>query len=77
MKFKLVQKKSTKQLTTFHVLNERGDICGSVGVAPNEANDLLKHWVGAREERREPEMKAPSMKKMSSDRVKRAVLRGC
>ena len=45
-KFRLIQKSSNRLLTKFHVLNEDGDIVGSIGVEPSQASDLLKHWSG-------------------------------
>ena len=78
MRFKLVKKSTNRSLTTFHVHNERGDIIGSVGVAPEEADDLLRHWSGAadRGERQPPVANAKPMPLMG--RMPRAmVLRGC
>jgi hypothetical protein len=46
MDFKLTEKKRTTSLVTFHILNARNDVVGSVNVAPSEANDLLAHWKG-------------------------------
>jgi hypothetical protein len=42
MTFKLLKKAVGATLTKFHVLNSRGDICGSINVGNGEVNDLLK-----------------------------------
>jgi hypothetical protein len=41
MNFKLVKKSTGAVLTKFHVVNARGDICGSINVANGEVSDLL------------------------------------
>jgi hypothetical protein len=47
MRFRLVHKTTTAANAVFHITNARGDICGSVNVAPGEVNDLRKCWAGA------------------------------
>jgi hypothetical protein len=80
MTFKLKHKVTNKSVATFHILNAAGDIVGSVGVAPGQVSDLLRHWNGPVDrggEQREPSVKAPLAKKMSTERTRKAVLRGC
>jgi hypothetical protein len=51
--FKLSKKSTGRTLTTFHVTNARGDICGAINVPNEQASDLQKHW-------REPGAPAPT-----------------
>jgi hypothetical protein len=46
MTFKLEKKTSNRLQTTFHVLNGKGDICGSINIKNSEVSDLLRCWVG-------------------------------
>jgi hypothetical protein len=47
MSFRLTKKSTGKVLTTFHVLNSAGDICGSINCRNGkEADDLLRCWSG-------------------------------
>ena len=77
MKFKLTKKTVGKLNSTFHVTDQQNAIVGSITVRNEDANDLLKHWLGAREERKQPEMKTPVAKRMTSPKMKAAILRGC
>jgi hypothetical protein len=44
MTFKSSKKSTGRTLTTFHVTDDKGMICGSINVANNQADDLMKHW---------------------------------
>ena len=46
MRFRLTKKSTGQILTTFHVLDSAGDICGSINVPNEQANDLLRCWQG-------------------------------
>jgi hypothetical protein len=74
MNFRLVQHKSTRALTTFHVLNKAGDVVGSINVPPAEAKDLQKCWLGAH---RDPAAKAGPPRVRLPAMSKAAILRGC
>lgn len=45
-KFQLVKKSENRLVTKFQVLNDAGDIVGSIGVEPGQVADLLRHWSG-------------------------------
>ena len=47
MTFRLVHKTTTAANAVFHIVNAKGDICGSVNVSPGQENDLRKCWRGA------------------------------
>jgi hypothetical protein len=82
--FRLEKKSSNRVKTVFHVVNDSGDICGSINVAPSEESDLLKHWAGAKDQR-QPQAQAQSqnpfvealMRAKSKVTNRQAVLRGC
>jgi hypothetical protein len=44
--FRLTQKSIKKSLAKFHVSNARGDVVGSINVAPEEVETLLRQWSG-------------------------------
>jgi hypothetical protein len=44
--FKLIQRSSNRLVTTFHIVNAKGDVCGSVSCAPQEESQLLRCWSG-------------------------------
>jgi hypothetical protein len=47
MSFRLTKKSTGKVLTTFHVLNSAGDICGSINVRNGkETEELIRCWSG-------------------------------
>ncbi len=46
MTFRLEKKTSNQLQTTFHVINGKGDLCGSINVKNSEADDLLRCWTG-------------------------------
>jgi hypothetical protein len=74
MRFKLVQRANTK----FQIVNQAGDVVGSVCVAENEISDLLKHWAGDKQLSQSPRMAVPAMKFSKPGRMSRAaILRGC
>jgi hypothetical protein len=50
MQFKLIQKAQNGVKTIFHVLNESGDVCGSINVKTGrEVDDLLACWNGGKD----------------------------
>ena len=46
MTFRLEKKTSNRLQTTFHVINGKGDLCGSINVKNSEVDDLLRCWTG-------------------------------
>jgi hypothetical protein len=44
MNFRLVKKTSTKVNTVFQVVDDRGDIRGSISVPLGAESDLRRHW---------------------------------
>ena len=46
--FKLSKKSTGRTLTTFHVTNARGDICGHINVPNDAVSDLVKTLARAR-----------------------------
>ena len=44
MNFRPEKQERTKAVAKFHILNARGELCGSVNVPPAQEADLLKHW---------------------------------
>jgi hypothetical protein len=44
MNFRLVKKTSTKVNTVFQVVDDRGDIRGTINIPLGAEDDLLRHW---------------------------------
>jgi hypothetical protein len=78
MKFTLLEKSRNRLRTTFHVVNEAGDVCGSVNVPPDQAADLLRHWVGGEQSAGPKQQQSSPVKLPPIGRMSRLmVLRGC
>jgi hypothetical protein len=45
MNFRLTKKTSTKLNTLFQVIDDRGDIRGSITVPLGAEDDLVRHWI--------------------------------
>jgi hypothetical protein len=76
MNYRLIQKSINKAVATFHVLNAKDDIVGSVNVPPSEISDLMRHWNGARTTEAKQLPVARINLKMTKV-ARAAVLRGC
>lgn len=79
-KFKLLQRAKTK----FQIVNQSGDIVGSVCVPEDEISDLLRHWAGDKQVSPSPaprmsvRTRVPTMKLGKPKPMTRAaILRGC
>jgi hypothetical protein len=82
MTFKLERKASNRLQTTFHVINGKGDICGSINVKNSEVSDLLRCWTGTAPAKDPPQQSpknalAAAFLKARKPGSKQAVLRGC
>jgi hypothetical protein len=82
MNFKLVKKSSTKALTTFQVVDDAGDIKGTINVPVSAEDDLLKCWSGgSSDKRKEPvahmtDTLVAAAKRSARPPDKKAILRG-
>jgi hypothetical protein len=83
MTFRLEKKATNRLQTTFHVINGKGDICGSIDVKNSEVGDLLRCWAGSTPAKDSPKQ-SPSSKALAASFMKarrpgsRApILRGC
>ena len=82
MTFRLEKKAINQLLTTFHVINGKGDICGSINVKNSEVGDLLRCWVGTAPASGSPKQSprsvlAAAFVKARRPTSKAAILRGC
>jgi hypothetical protein len=81
--FKLQQKSINPVVAKFHVVNQAGEVVGSVNVPPAEVSALLKHWAGPVERpaariSASPRISVPGMKFGKLRPMSRqAILRGC
>jgi hypothetical protein len=74
MNFRLLKKSTNAAISTFHILNEAGEACGSVNVPNKQAEDLKRHWKGAyAAPAAKPKVPAVRLPQLS----KKAILRGC
>jgi hypothetical protein len=82
MKFRLFEKSRNKVKTTFVVVNQAGDICGSINVSNESAGDLLRCWQGPvgdspQSRSSSPNALAASFMKHRKPFLQGAILRGC
>jgi hypothetical protein len=78
MDFRLVKKTSTKANTVFQIVDDRGDIRGSINIPLGAESDLLRRWAGSTGN--PPAAKQGMAKALLRSRrqvSKAAVLRGC
>ena len=76
--FKLRQKSIDQVIAKFHVVNQAGDIVGSINVAPEKVDALLRQWTGPVDRSPSAQMSVPTMKLARPGRMSRAaILRGC
>ena len=75
--YKLIQKSINPVIAKFQVLNQAGDIVGSINVPPQEIEVLLRHWSGPAD-RRQVRNSAPAMTLAKPKPMSRAaILRDC
>jgi hypothetical protein len=82
MKFRLFEKSRNKVKTTFVVVNQAGDICGSVNVSNESAGDLLRCCQGPvgdspQSRSSSPNALAAAFMKHRKPFLQGAILRGC
>jgi hypothetical protein len=79
-KFRLVQKASNQVKTTFHVLSG-DDVVGSINVHANEVGDLLKCWIGPKQQPAKAQARNPFveavLKAKTRAMTRQTVLRTC
>ena len=77
MKFRLIQKSINQAVAKFQVLDQIGDIIGSINVPPEQVDALLKQWMGP-VDRPQARISMPAMKLVKPRPMSRAaILRGC
>jgi hypothetical protein len=76
MNYRLMKKSENRLKTTFHVLNGKGDVIGSINVPPQEASDLLRHWRGAIDQPARASVPAPMLGIRPFRFSRQAALRG-
>ena len=75
--YKLIQKSINPVIAKFQVLNQAGDIVGSINVPPQEIDVLLRQWSGPTDRPR-VQNSAPAMSLAKPRPMSRqAILRGC
>jgi hypothetical protein len=76
MNFKLLRKSSNRVKTVFHVVDDSGDVRGSINVRAGEEADLLTAWHGSKQPETKPAVKA-KLRPLTFGKSPQAVLRGC
>ena len=78
--FRLTQKSINKSIAKFQVLDQSGDIVGSINVPVEQIDGFLKQWMGPVDRSSSPRMSAsvPTVRLAKPRRMSRAfILRGC